>query len=52
MEQKDKEDSPGRLPDVPDEPDDEVVVPGDPQNDPERPKSVSDERIGRTNAPC
>ena len=52
MERKDEEDSPRRLPDEPDEPDDEAVVPGDPQNDPEGPKSVSDERVDETNAPC
>ena len=52
MERKNEENSPQRLPDEPDEPDNEAVVPGDPQNDPKGSKSVSDERIDRMNAPC
>jgi hypothetical protein len=42
----------GSIPgEEPDEPDDEAVVPDDLQNDPERPRSVSNERVDRTNAP-
>jgi hypothetical protein len=43
--------SPGRPGEEPDEPDDKGVVPDDLQNDPERPRSVSNERVDRTNAP-
>jgi hypothetical protein len=43
--------SPGRPGEEPDEPDDEAVVPGDLQNDRERPRSISNERVDETNAP-
>ena len=44
-------DTTNRPGEEPEEPDNEVVVPGNPQNDLECPRSVSDERIDRTNAP-
>ena len=47
-----QQNSPSRPGEEPEEPDDEAVIPGDPQNNPEPPRSVSDERVNRTNAPC
>ena len=49
-ERKGRQDSPNRPGEGPEEPDNEAVVPGDPQND-SHPRSVSDERIDRMNAP-
>ena len=51
-EQKGRENSPSRPGEEPEEPDDEAVIPGDPQNDQERPRSVRNKRVDKTNAPC
>ena len=47
-----RQNSPSRPGEEPEEPDDEAVIPGDLQNDPEHPRSVSNKRVDRTNAPC
>ena len=50
--QRSRQNSPSRPGEEPEEPDNKAVVPGDPQNDPEHPRSISDERVDRTNTPC
>ena len=44
--------SPSRPGEEPDKPGGETATPDGHQSDPERPRSVSDKRVDRTNAPC
>ena len=44
--------SPSSPGEEPEEPDDKAVVPGNPQNDPEGAKSISDEHVIKMNASC